>query len=327
MEIEELVQSVDIVDYISQFVELEERNGEYWGLSPFKDEKTPSFSVKRDPPFFYDFSSGLGGNLVVFIKQYNGCSSADAIREIERYAGVEPGSINTRQRLSVVGVMKRFSKASKQVKESKVKELPDNYMSRYEKRQDKLQAWIDEGISMDSLERFDVRYDAFSDRIVYPIRNFAGKIVNVGGRTLDPEWKPKGLKKYCYFFSWGTMDTIYGVFENMKSILEKKEVILFEGCKSVLIADSNGIKNTGAILTSHLNVNQLKILIKLGCRVVFALDNDVDIMRDKNIEKLRRYITVEYLYDNEHMLGPKDSPVDCGIETFLELYNRRRVYR
>ena len=63
MELNDLIQSVDIVEFISQFVDLEEKNGEYWGLSCFKDEKTPSFSVRRDPPLFYDYSSGIGGDL------------------------------------------------------------------------------------------------------------------------------------------------------------------------------------------------------------------------------------------------------------------------
>ncbi len=54
LETEDLIEEIDIVDYISQFVELEEKGGEYWGLSPFKEEKTPSFSVRRETGEFYD---------------------------------------------------------------------------------------------------------------------------------------------------------------------------------------------------------------------------------------------------------------------------------
>ena len=77
--------------------------------------------------------------------------------------------------------------------------LPDETMLRYEKRSDKLDVWRAEGISDSSLERFQVYYDAFSDRLVYPIRNLSGQIVNIGGRTLDPDWKEKKLRKYTYF--------------------------------------------------------------------------------------------------------------------------------
>lgn len=71
MDLEELIDSIDIVEYISQFVELEEKNGEYWGLSPFSDEKTPSFSIRRENNTFYCFSSGIGGNVFTFRKKYN----------------------------------------------------------------------------------------------------------------------------------------------------------------------------------------------------------------------------------------------------------------
>lgn len=327
MELEDLVQSIDIVEYISQYVELEERNGEFWGLSPFKDEKTPSFSVRMDPPFFYDFSSGIGGNIIEFVKAYNQCSSGEAVKIIERYAGKELDDGAHYNKLSATSVMKRFKPQKSSKKDNISKPLPDNYMNRYDKGHDKLQIWRDEGISQESMDRFGVRYDPFSDRIVYPIRNIDGKIVNVGGRTIDPQWKEKGLRKYCYFFQWGSMNTIYGLFENMEYIKKRGEIILFEGCKSVLIADSWGMRNTAAILTSHLNSSQLKILARLGSRVVFALDNDVDITRDKNIEKLRRYVSVEFLKDTEHLLRPKDSPVDEGPDVFKKLYVERRKYK
>lgn len=63
MELSELIESVDILEYISQYTEFTEKNGEYWALSPFKDEKTPSFSVRKETNSFYDFSSGIGGNV------------------------------------------------------------------------------------------------------------------------------------------------------------------------------------------------------------------------------------------------------------------------
>lgn len=66
-------------------------------------------------------------------------------------------------------------------------------------------------------------YDSFSDRLVYPIRNPDGKIVNVGGRTLDPAWKEKGLRKYTYFMAWGELKTIYGLAENMEGIREREK--------------------------------------------------------------------------------------------------------
>lgn len=326
MELSELIESVDILEYISQYTEFTEKSGEYWALSPFKDEKTPSFSVRKETNSFYDFSSGIGGNVLTFIRYYDKCGYAEAIEKLKNYSGVD-GNVVTRKKLATVEVAKRFMPPKKVQKQSKSTVLPDDYMERYEKRPDKLAVWEREGISKGSLDKFDVYYDSFSDRLVYPIRNPDGKIVNVGGRTLDPAWKEKGLRKYTYFMAWGELKTIYGLAENMEGIREKGEIILFEGCKSVLLADTYGIHNTGAILTSHLNPNQMKLLVSLGCRVVFALDKDVCIRDDHNIKRLKQFVNVEYIWDKEDLLGDKDSPVDRGQDTWKKLYDGRLSWR
>ena len=304
-------------------MDLEQKGDEWWGLSCFRDEKTPSFSVRKDPPVFYDFSSGLGGNVFTFTKHYFDCSTHQAIEKLRKYVGYNGVVGFSSRKMAATSVCKRFKPVESRSKVSSVKIFPDDYMKRYEKDEEKLARWEQEGISRASLDRFQVYYDKFSDRLVYPIRNLDGKIVNIGGRTLDPEWKAKDLRKYCYFHSWGTIETIYGLAENRESIVQNREVILFEGCKSVLMADTWGIRNCGAILTSHLNAAQMKILAKLGCRVVFALDKDVDIRKDHNINKLKQYVRVEYLYDRHNKLDEKDSPVDKGLEVFLGLYNDR----
>ena len=200
-------------------------------------------------------------------------------------------------------------------------------MSRYERDMEKLSIWVDEGISEASLDRFQVRYDRFSDRIVYPLRDFTGNIINVSGRTVDPAWKEKGLRKYTYFYPLGILDMVYGLHENLEEIKKAGEIILFEGAKSVMIADTWGIRNTGAILTSHLNPHQLKILAKLGCRVVFALDQDVDVTEDHNIRKLKQLVNVQYIRDTGNLLQPKMAPVDAGPEVWKTLYEGRRSYR
>ncbi len=327
MELNDIIQSIDIVDFISQFVDLTERNGEFWGLSCFKDEKTPSFSVRRDPPVFFDYSSGIGGNVFTFVKYYYRCSPREAIDILKKFAGINGEISSPRGKMAATMTCKRFLKPRTNQKHSSATILPDNYMERYEKNSEKLAVWENEGISRASLDKFQVYYDSFSNRLVYPIHNLDGKIVNIGGRTLDPLWKEKKQKKYCYFKSWGTLDTIYGLSENMDAIRDKREIILFEGCKSVLLADTWGIHNCGAILTSHLNPHQMKILAWLGCRVVFALDKDVRVRDDHNIAKLKRYVNVEYLWDREDLLDSKDSPVDKGVEVFKKLYEQRLKYK
>lgn len=326
MELEELIRSIDIVEFISQYIELTQKGEEWWGLSCFKEEKTPSFSVRKNPPLFYDYSSGIGGNVYSFIKAYHNCSSREAVEIIKKYAGYD-GEVNTRrEKLSATIVCKQFMKPRNTKPPPNPTILPDDYMERFEIKDDKLAVWRNEGISDSSLRKFQVMYDSFSNRLVYPIRNLQGKIVNVGGRTLDDDWKEKKLRKYSYFQGWGGgMDVVYGLYENLEFIKSLDRIIIFEGCKSVLIADTFGIHNTGALLTSHLSPYQMKILASLGCKVTFALDKEIDVRQDKNIQKLKQYVNVDYLWDRNGLLDDKDSPVDKGKEVFERLYECRKL--
>lgn len=325
MELSELIDAIDIVDYISQFADMEEKGGEYWCLSPLKEENTPSFSVRREEKVFYDFSSGIGGNVLTFVCKYFNCSVSDGIKKLQEYSGLSGGTYAHTKMSATLDCRKFQTRQSK--KSAKNKVLAIDCMKKYEKRPDKLAVWGQEGISKESLDRFQVYYDAFSDRLVYPITDLDGKIVNIGGRTLDPEWKEKKLRKYTYFYNWGQLNLIYGLYENLEYVKKEREIIIFEGCKSVLLADTWGIKNCGALLTSHVNPQQVTVLVKLGVRVVFALDKDVRVRDDKNIKKLKQFVNVEYIYDVMDYLEVKDSPVDKGQEIFKKLYDSRLRYR
>jgi DNA primase len=322
MDAEDILEQVDILEYISQYCELEEKGGEWWGLSPFKKEKTPSFSVNTEKQKFYDFSSGLGGSVINFVKAYHKCNLDKALMLLEEYIGNGENK-NTTFHLMCTKVAKKYMYVPPRRAESTVATLPKDHMERYEFNKSKLQPWIEEGIDIETLKKFEVRYDSYSNRIVYPIKNYDGDIINVGGRTLCPDYKEKGLRKYTYFHPLGTLDTLYGFSENKKDILEKSEIILFEGAKSVMIAHSWGIHNTSAILTSHLNPNQLRFLVKLGVKVVFALDEDVDITKDININKLKRFVKISWVRNQNGLLQEKMAPVDAGIEVWKNLYERR----
>lgn len=325
MELEELIESVDIVEYISQFTELEQRGREYWGLSPLKQEYTPSFSVDPEQQCFFDFSSGKSGGIIQFIKSYYNCSTYYAIKKLEEYAGVS-GIILSSKRLAATKTCKKYRAKNKSdlLQDVHLKKLPDRVMDKYPFDIDALKIWIDEGISEEVLREFDVRYDPITDRIVYPIRNISGEIINIGARTLDPNYKAKGVRKYSYIQGWGGgMDIIYGLYEHLEAVKKAGYLILFEGAKSVLKAASWGVNNTGAILTSHLNPHQIRVLLSTCClnnvAVIFALDKDVNIADDNNIQKLKRYMNVYYLKDTENLLDEKDSPVDKGFEIFKTL--------
>ena len=198
-------------------------------------------------------------------------------------------------------------------------------MSIYDANNDKLKIWESEGISQEIMNGYQVRYDIFSNRIVFPIRDMDGNIIAVKGRALDPNWKEKKMPKYIYFQEIGNVDFLFGYSRHKDAIREQKEIIIFEGEKSVMLAETWGIHNTVAILTSHLNPLQLPILIKLGVKVVFALDKNIDIRKDENIKKLSRFVQIEYIKDTENLIDEKDAPVDSGRDVWKRLYERRKL--
>lgn len=328
MEVADIIEAVDMEAYISQFCDLHEKGGELWALSPFKDENTPSFSVNVQKKFWYDFAAGCGGNLIDFVMRYHQVGVSEAVQILKKYAGIKEDSGQAYCRMQAAKIAKKFRPNSKPLKASSAAILPSDFMERYEFRRDKLAMWVDEGICWDAIRQFEVRYDAFDDRIVYPVRNYNGDIISVCGRTCDPDFKAKKLRKYTYFQSIGTIDTLYGFSDNRESITEKKEIILFEGAKSVLMAWGWGIRNTAAVLTSHLSRQQFMFLVKLGnlqgVRIVFALDAEVNILKDENIRQLASFTTVEWVRNFGGLLEDKDSPVDRGKEVFEKLYWGRR---
>lgn len=328
MDVTELLGEVDILDYISQYCDFEEKHGEYWALSPLKQENTPSFSVDREKQFFYDFSSGSGGNVIDFIRLHDNVDLAGAFRILKKWAHIQDNqSTGEVTRLNAAKVARRFKKKVTSAKTQNSTVLDSGYMERFEFRKDKLKLWADEGIGWNVMLDYGVRYDAFSDRIVYPIKDYHGNIISVCGRTCDPDYKAHKLRKYTYFQQIGTVDTLYGFSDNRDAILSSQELILFEGAKSVLLAKTWGVGNTAAILTSHLNVNQMKFLIRLGMRVVFALDKDANPLKDDNIKRLLHYVPIEYICDSCNLLDEKMAPVDKGLEVWQKLYNSRRILR
>lgn len=332
MEVSDILEQIQIEDYVSQYIdgEYEERGGELWCISPFNpSERTPSFSIRTEDQIFYCFSTHVGGNIVDFAMKYHGVTLARAINMLKEYAGIkdEDGHEQVVTRLAATKVCKKYRKRKRHGNPASSKTLPEDYLDRYELNVAKLSLWADEGISWEAMQRFGVRYDRFDDRIVYPVRSYAGEIVSICGRTCDPDFKSKGLRKYTYYQSIQGIDTLYGYSDNQEEIFSKGEMIVFEGAKSVMKAYDWGFCNCVAALTSHLNDNQLMFLIQLGnlygIRMVFAFDADVDIRKDENIMRLSRYAKVEWVCNRQNLLPAKDSPVDQGRAVFEKLYAER----
>lgn len=130
-----------------------------------------------------------------FICAYHHCDFLRGLHILKSYAGiVDNGEESTPSRLLATSVAKRFKSKVKKEKKSKGIILPKDYMNRYEWNVKKFAVWEREGISMESMERFQVRYDPFSDRLVYPIKDIDGNIISVCGERSTRTIKRRRLE-------------------------------------------------------------------------------------------------------------------------------------
>lgn len=313
---EELIDNISIVEYISQYVNLVPKGDEFVGLSPFTNEKTPSFFVNEDKKVWYCFSCGDGGNVINFAKKYHKVTYEQAVKMLASYANIDLDDE------PILKVMRRYKR--KQEEECPIRqELDKNIMQKY--KNVTIQSWINEGISREVLEKYQVRYDDTACRIVFPVWDIDGRLINIKGRAAHPQWKDFGMAKYIYYYPLGKNDLFWGYHWHINDILTKNEIILVEGEKSVMKLETNGVNNAVAISTSHLSKDQMQILMKLRVNVVIALDKDKNPLEDKNIMNLAKYNKCYVMLDEQDLLDKKDAPIDKGIEIWNALYERRKL--
>lgn len=322
-----VVEEIDAVKYIEQYVSLdsESNDDELFGLCPFHAEHTPSFSVTASNGKWYCFGCHRGGDIITFAMKYHHLTRQEAVESLIKYGHIQEGY----QSIHAAQVMKRYKPSARNTKRKTYKIYDSNIMDTFSKAPEILDVWRIEGIRDEEIEKYQVRYDQTWNRIVFPIRNVSGDIINISGRTLEPHWETKRIngkpmRKYCYYSSLGVLDTLYGLWENKHNIQSKKEVIVFEGAKSVMKAEGWGFVNCVAALTNRINPYQLRLFLMLGCRVVVAFDEGVDSANIDTTKKLARYLPVEVIENFDGLLGEKMSPVDAGKEVWEKLYERRR---
>jgi DNA primase len=318
-DLDALQEQIDIVEYIGRYVDLEYKNGEWWGMCPFHSENTASFSVNENTKLFYCFGCGEGGNIFDFIIKKDKISFRQALTTLVNQFG---GSLS--QISAILRVLKKYQPKNKNVSENRII-LPSEIMGNYD--EGLIQEWVDEGISPEILNKYQVKYDNYHQRITFPIWDNEGNIIAISGRTIDPQWKQKDLRKYTYYNKIGVLDFLYGFYQNKDACVNKNEVILFEGAKSVMKSETFGFSNAMSILTSNIGEQQRKALIKLPFKnLVVALDKEISIKEIKeSFKQLKMYKNIYVIEDREGLLEHKMSPVDNGKEVWEELYNNKKI--
>lgn len=211
--------------------------------------------------------------------------------------------------------------------------------------------WIDEGISIQTMKKFGIRWYEYQKHIIIPHYNLDGKLVGIRRRSLKPEDKnnkymPEYLEGNSYEHSLGL--NLYGLCENQDAIKKYKKAIIVEGEKSVLLSDSYYGDKSVAVATCGFNISnwQLKALLKLEVSEIYlGFDKDFDIRYEDEYKKDERtwkdyqryierlkilgeriapYCTVYLLRDRKGLLDIKDSPFDKGKNTLEKLIKDRK---
>lgn len=321
--LQELCAKVDLLEYAEKTMEFERRGAdEYAAHCSLHTDKTPSLMITPSKNLFYCHSCHVGGNILNWLMTFEHMKFNDAIDKVANLAGIDIDHLKTCEALA-------FYKAIKKSKQDFIKfvddrqVLPYSYYDQFSKEIPK--EWESEGIPGDVMQKYDIRVDNASNRIVYPVWDNAGNLIGCKGRTRFPNFKELGIKKYLNYQKIQTTDFFMGMRENKEDIIKCGTVIIFEGLKSVMHVAAWGFTNCLAAETSHINNAQSAILVELGVKeVVIAFDKGVSLAEVKSTTKLlRRFTNVYVVMDKWNLLDDKDSPCDKGEDVFNMLYERR----
>jgi DNA primase len=296
------------VEVIGEFVTLKKRGANYIGLSPFANERTPSFTVSPAKGIFKDFSSGIGGSAVTFLMEHEKFSYPEALKWLAKKYGIEVEETveapenreaeNHRESLLIVtGYASKFFQDSmwdtndgKAIALSYYKErgFTEATIRKFELgySPDQWEAFssqaIRDGYKQEYLEETGLSvkrengtlYDRYRGRVMFPIHNFTGRVIAFGGRTLKTD---KAVPKYVNSPEseiYHKSNVLYGLFHAKKAIREQDNCYLVEGYADVISVHQSGIENVVASSGTSLTVEQIRLIGRLTKNITILYDGD-----------------------------------------------------
>ncbi|OBG93856.1 DNA primase [Mycobacterium sp. E3298] len=192
--------------------------------------------------------------------------------------------------------------------------------------------YLDDGLNYETQVEFQVGYDLYSERIIYPIHNQYGEIISIKGRTTVEDYKEKDIYKFLYLYNYIKIIEWYNWHRALYYILEKREVIIFEGEKSCWFATQYGFRNCISIGGDSISDFQVDMIKNLGLdvQIIIALDKDKDAEAfKKEGRKFGAARQVFAMWDSKGLLSKedKDSPTDRGRDIFTALYEECFTHR
>lgn len=256
-----------------------------------------------------DYARGFCGDLFWFLKTEKGISRWKAIQIIENVLGLASWEIEDFQ----------IKESSEKIDDSAPpEEIDESLLYKYKERRN--ERFLKDGISLKTQAKYGLRYDDQSAAIIIPIRRSDGKLVGIKARfNRDVE---KGQLKYMYFEPCQVSKTLFGYYQNFEDLQEKDTVFIFEAEKSVMQADTFGLRNCVALGSSSISKYQCELLKQTNPKnVVLMTDKGLlEIVRVRNCEMIHSVLSEAkiYYWSPSEDVPDKASPTDLGKKRFVK---------
>ena len=293
-------EEVDILDVISQYVDLKKRGKNYFGLSPFRSETKPSFSVAPDKNMWYDFGSGQGGNAVQFLVEYEKISFPEAVRSLAEKYGIEIIELGDKEQNNLYDQLYEIhelaciyfennlkDKSGKKAKnyltdrnfddniidKFRIGFAPDKWDNLLKELKDKFDDNLLKKSGLFSESKKGPLIDRFRNRIMFPFFSLSGKIIGFSGRSLSEEEDVKYLNSpETLLFEKSKI--FYGSYQTLPNIRKQNFAILVEGQTDFLRLVEQGFDNVLATSGTAFSSKHAIALKKYTNRVILCYDSD-----------------------------------------------------
>ena len=305
--IDRIFAAADIVEVIGEFVNLKKSGQNYRGLSPFKTEKTPSFFVSPAKGIFKCFSSGIGGNVVTFLKEHEKLSYPEALKYLAKKYNIEiTEREETREELqqkddreSMLALnlyaQKYYTENLINTEEGRAIGLSyyhergfrDNIIQKFQlgysrEQKDALsKTALNNGYKAEylvktglSVQRENQYYDRFHGRIMFPIHGLSGQVLGFGARVLKSDEKTAKYLNSPESEVYHKSNILYGIYFARQSIIKNDKCYLVEGYTDVISMHQAGVENVIASSGTSLTVEQIRLVKRFTKYITVLYDGD-----------------------------------------------------
>ncbi len=320
--IDEILERIDPIEIIGEYVHLERSGKEYRGLCPFHTEKTPSFYVNPNTGLYHCFGCGASGNIFKFIMDIEGVDFKEALRILAKRAGIDLTEFREQKEISVLtrfadylhGILKNTKNPaieylknkrklkSREIEVFKLGYYPEGALRSFMQKEGLSSAFmVNLGLLKEGRSGF---YEVFKGRLIFPIFSETGRVLGFGGRVLDSSLSPKYINSPdSPWYKKGRH--LYGFYQAKACIRELKEVIVTEGYMDVIAMHASGFTNTVASLGTSFTEEHARFLSKYveKAYLLFDMDEAGRNATDRVMQMLFKWGVVPYIVEIE---GGKD---------------------